>query len=101
MKYGLSEETIEKINAVFSKFSEVKKAKLYGSRTKGNFRNGSDIDLTLCGKGLNFTILHKIEDEIDDLLLPYKFDFSIFSQIENPELIDHIQRVGMIFYQKN
>ncbi|MBU1171821.1 MAG: hypothetical protein KKD44_19885 [Proteobacteria bacterium] len=38
--------------------------------------------------------------EIDDLLLPYSFDISIFADIDNPDLIDHIKRVGMIFYEK-
>ena len=54
-----------------SNFPEVDKAVLYGSRAKGNFKQGSDIDLTLYGNGLSLTILHKIENELDDLLMPY------------------------------
>jgi len=61
MKYGLSDKTIKQIEAVLSNFSEVEKAVLYGSRAKGNFKQGSDIDLTLYGKGLSLQILHKIE----------------------------------------
>ena len=44
--------------------------------------------------------LSKIENELDDLLLPYKIDLSIFHQIENQDLIDHINRVGIVFYEK-
>jgi len=40
------------------------------------------------------------EDEIDDLLLPYMIDLSVMKKIENPDLIEHIQRVGQVFYQK-
>ncbi|GIV26233.1 MAG: hypothetical protein KatS3mg027_0047 [Bacteroidia bacterium] len=100
MKYGLSDKTIDLINAVFSKHPEVETAILYGSRAKGNFHTGSDIDLTLTGTNLTLSILHKIEDEIDDLLLPYKVDLSILQDIENKELLDHIQRVGKVFYSK-
>ena len=48
---------------------------------------------------LNLKSLNRISNELDDLLLPYYFDLSIFSQIENEDLIDHIQRVGVIIYQ--
>lgn len=34
----------------------------------------------------------------NDLLLPYKFDISSFEQIDNPQLVDHIGRVGIEFY---
>lgn len=43
--YGLDTEDIEAINKVFSKYSEIENAILYGSRAKGNYRNDSDIDL--------------------------------------------------------
>ena len=100
MKYGLSDRTIGQIQAVLSSFPEVDKAKLYGSRAKGNFKQGSDIDLTLYGNGLSLKTLRKIESELDDLLLPYKLDLSIFEQIAYPDVIEHIQRVGVVFYEK-
>ena len=70
-----------------------------GSRAKGTYRPGSDIDLTLKGAGLNLKILNRISNELDELLLPYSFDVSIYSQIENRDLIDHIQRVGVVIYR--
>ncbi len=101
MKFGLKEETIFKITSVFEKFPQIEKVILYGSRAKGNFKRGSDIDLTLYGKNLNLTLINKIETEIDDLLLPYTFDISIFHQLDNSELINHINRVGKTFYLKS
>ena len=98
MKFGLKEKVIEQINSIFAKYSQVKKAILYGSRAKGNYKNGSDIDITLVGKELNLKLMHKIELGIDDLLLPYSFDISIFHQISNPDFIEHINQVGIIFY---
>lgn len=101
MKFGLKEETILKITSVFEKFPQIEKAVLYGSRAKGNFKKGSDIDLTLIGENLDLTLINKIENEIDELLLPYTFDISIYHQLDNSELINHIYRVGKTFYQKS
>lgn len=100
MQYGLSTETVNKINDVFSRFEEVEEAILYGSRAKGNFKPGSDVDLTLKGEKLKLKLLNKISLDLDDLLLPYTFDVSIFHQITNPDLIEHIKRVGVAFYKK-
>ncbi len=69
-----------------------------GNHPKGTFRNGSDIDLTLKGDALTHRELGKIDMELDDLLLPYKIDLSLFRQIDNPNLIDPIERVGLVFY---
>ncbi|MCF6156074.1 MAG: nucleotidyltransferase domain-containing protein [Candidatus Brocadia sp.] len=100
-RFGLEESDIQAICAIFAHYPQVEKAILYGSRAKGNFKNGSDIDLTLFGgEDLTLDILYSITDEIDDLLLPYTFDLSIFRQISDPDVIDHIQRVGVVFYQK-
>jgi hypothetical protein len=41
-----------------------------------------------------------IYQEIDDLLLPYMLDLSIFTQIGNPDWVDHINRVGKPLYRK-
>jgi predicted nucleotidyltransferase len=100
MMFGLKKETIEAIREVLAKYPEVEKAILYGSRAKGNYRPGSDIDLTLIGEKLNLTILQKIENELDDLLLPYKIDLSLHKQIQNKELLEHIERVGKVLFDR-
>jgi predicted nucleotidyltransferase len=100
MKYGLDSEDIEKIQGVFTNFPEVEKVVLYGSRAKGNYKPASDIDITLIGEQLNLTVVNSIETQIDDLLLPYMFDISILRQISNPDLVEHINRVGQVFYEK-
>ena len=98
-QYGLKEETINQIKQVFKKYEEVEEAILYGSRAKGNHKPGSDIDVTLEGKNLNLRLLNKISLELDDLPIPYTVELSIYSYIENPDLIAHIERVGRSFYK--
>ena len=100
MKFGLQEEVIQAINSIFANHPEVEKALLYGSRAKGNYRPASDIDLTLLGQSINLSIVNKISWELDDLLLPYTFDLSIYQHLNDPELLDHINRVGALFYSK-
>lgn len=100
MRFGLKEEMIEAIHQVLARHPEVGKAILYGSRAKGNYKPASDIDLTLVGENLDATLLHKISWELDDLLLPYTFDLSIFHQLNNIALLDHINRVGIVFFTK-
>ncbi len=99
MKYGLKQSTLAMINSVFANYPNVKMVILYGSRAKGNYRSGSDIDLTLVGENLNLSLLWKIENELDDLLQPYKIDLSIRDQIDNPNLLAHIERFGKVFYE--
>ena len=98
--YGLDAKTLECIKRAFSKILTIEKVILYGSRAKGNYRNGSDIDITLIGEGLTLSnSVYPLMDELDELYLPYSFDISIFSHIKNKNLIEHINRVGVNFYR--
>lgn len=100
MKFGLEEKIVSKINSIFLKYSEIDSVILYGSRAKGNYKNGSDIDLTIKGSKLTLRLLNKISMNLDDLFIPNTIDLSIHNQIENDSLIEHISRVGVIFYKK-
>lgn len=99
---GLPESAIQKICAVFVRYPQVEKVVLYGSRAKGTYKNGSDIDLTLCGGAdLTLNVLCKIANDLDDLYLPYMIDLSVFHDISDPDVIGHIQRVGMTVYERD
>lgn len=99
MSFGLKEEVIQKIRSVFASFPEIKEAILYGSRAKGNYKNGSDIDIVLKGRDLTLQKLLRINNQLDELSLPYTIDINSFDFISNKDLIDHIQRVGSVFYK--
>lgn len=99
-RFGLKESVIARIIGVFTQYPDVESAILYGSRAKGNYREGSDIDLTLTGAKLTYRTISQLENKIDDLLLPYLFDISILSHIENSNVVEQIQRFGIPFYEK-
>jgi predicted nucleotidyltransferase len=100
MNFGLSNKQYEQINSLLCANLEIESVVIYGSRAKGTHKPYSDVDLTIIGKNISLTILQKIELELDDLLLPFKFDLSVFSTIENTELLEHISRIGKVFYEK-
>jgi len=100
MRYGLNEEAVKAIQDVFRSHPAIQEVLLYGSRAKGNFKPGSDIDLTLVGDGIQTRELAKVEQELDDLLLPYTFGISLFRCLTHPGLVDHIRRVGVTFYRR-
>lgn len=101
MKFGLEEDTINKINGVFRQHENIEEVIIYGSRAKGNYKTGSDIDLTIKSKTVTLTELLQVENQMDDILLAYKIDLSLFHQISNNDLIDHISRIGSVFYKKD
>jgi len=100
MKYGLKDKTIVALQQILSTNKNIDEAVLFGSRAKGSFQAGSDVDITLKGKGLTLTDISDIKTQLDDLLLPVIFDISIYEHIDNLDLLDHIQRVGSCIYTK-
>ena len=98
--FGLYPNSYKQILSIFQKHENIEKVIIYGSRAKGNYREGSDIDLTLQGEHLTSDILSKITTALDDSYSPYLFDLSIYQQLSDPDFIDHINRVGQIFYQR-
>ena len=67
---------------------------------ENDYKNGSDIDLTLIGESLTYKIIGNIENDLDELYLPYTFYLSIYHLLENDKFIEHIGRVGKVFYEK-
>jgi type I restriction enzyme S subunit len=99
-KSGLNQNIINQINNIFAKYPQIKKVMLYGSRAKGNYKKGSDIDLSMFGEDLTYKIQLDVFDDLDELLLPYKIDLSVFDCLDNANLRDHIERVGVVFYER-
>lgn len=97
---GLTPSQNQQLIELFCNQSVIESVTLYGSRAKGNFKPGSDIDLSFKGEGLTMSWLLDLSLLVDDLLLPYEFDLTIFSHIENSDLREHIERVGKVIYEK-
>jgi len=100
IKYGLSVSDIDNIVSVLKSNERIVEVILFGSRAKGTFSAGSDIDIALLGDSLKLNDIIQASLEIDNLFLPYKIDLVIFDRIKEDELIEHIQRVGRTLYDR-
>jgi predicted nucleotidyltransferase len=99
MKYGLPDRTLDTLDAIFRKYPGIRQAILYGSRAKGNYREGSDIDLSLkTGNMFTRNDLLGIAGDFDDSDIPYLVDVSIYGKLSNPGLKAHIDRAGKVLY---
>lgn len=96
--FGLTKEEVKNIQGVFTKYQKVKTATIYGSRAKGTHKPVSDIDLSLKGEEIDLALQQNLEFDLDDLMLPYKFDITIYDKLTNPEFVNHIDRIGKEFY---
>ena len=85
--FGLSDEVIRDIRGVFERHGNIDEVILFGSRAKGNYSEGSDIDLAVKGNGLTFNQLMDINIQIEDLGLLYKVD-----------VVDYNKNIGTLLY---
>lgn len=93
--FGLEPDEFNKLMMVLSQNANIEEAIIYGSRAKGCHTRFSDIDLTLKGKNLKYSDLFDIEEKIDDLLLPYEMDLSLYSTLRSESLINEIDLTGV------
>ena len=100
MMFGLSDDVIEKIQNAFAENAKVDKAIVFGSRAKGNYKEGSDIDIAIKGQDLNFDDTLSLHQKFDELNIPYKIDLINYHTIKEPDLKDHIDRVGIELHSR-
>lgn len=93
----LSDHALALVRGVFQRHPEVQSATLFGSRAKGTHRENSDVDLVLTGD-VPSLMAESIAAELDELPLPYRFEVQPLADITHPELLEHIQRVGVTIY---
>lgn len=96
--FGLPPQVIDKLCTLFRNYNDIDQVFFYRSRAIGNYKLGSDIDLCIDAETMDVTDLFKIENQIDDLLLPWKIDLCLKGKIDNPNLLEHIMNVGVIVY---
>lgn len=98
--HGLEEKTVAQVVRVLANFPEIKKAMLFGSRAKGTYKRGSDIDLALTGETLDWRTIGRIDSALDDIPVPYRFSLVRLSEQTDPEVAAHIRRVGIPFFER-
>lgn len=98
LRFGLNSITLAAITNCMRLYPEIAWAKIYGSRAKGNYGRGSDIDIVFSSSIDYSANLHAA---LDDLPTPYIFDVTHYESLKHAELKSHIERVGQVFYKRN
>jgi predicted nucleotidyltransferase len=98
MSYGLDDDDIVQINAVFAAHPNVQEVIIFGSRAMGNYKPGSDIDLVVKGDQIKHADILDLCTELDDLGMLYTFDVQRYNAIKDRDVLDHIKRAGKQFY---
>lgn len=98
--YGLSDSVIADICRVFRKHTNIEKVLIFGSRAKGNYSEGSDIDLAVIGNDISFNQLMDINVQMEDLGMLYKVDVVDYNKNINTPIAEHIMRTGLTFYSR-
>jgi len=100
--FGLKETNLEKLIAVLHLQPKVEEAYIFGSRAKGNYKNGSDIYIALKGEKLNFESISHISYLLnEETNRSYKFDVLNYKTITSNDLVEHIDQLGINFYKQN
>lgn len=101
MNTGLKKSDLEYIVSKIKQLNEIKKAVIFGSRAKGNFKPGSDIDIAIYGDNITFDTVSKLHSILDEQgPLPYFIDIVDYTHSGYKELKNHIDRVGTVIYKK-
>lgn len=93
--FGLENRDLVEINLILSKYPEIENVLIYGSRAKGNYKIGSDVDIAIKGRQINNTVVNEIEMNLnEETFIPYFFDVVHYESLTNDELIKHIDKFG-------
>jgi len=99
--YGITEKSMELLLDTFSKYPQIEEVILFGSRAKGNYKKGSDIDIAIKGKQCSADLVLKLQSYInEELLIPYMVDIVDYQSLNHVELKNHIDRVGKSIYHR-
>lgn len=95
--FGLSPETLAAIDACLRRYPDLVWVKVYGSRAKGTYRRGSDIDLAF---GSPTDRSAELLAALDDLPTPYRFDVTHYESLRHTGMKEHIDRVGVVILNR-
>ena len=99
--FGLLDRDIKEITELFESFPDIEQALIFGSRAKGNYKRGSDVDIALKGSQLSLDTVITVQGILnEDTIMPYHFDVLHYPTLANADLVAHIDRVGVVFYEK-
>ncbi|MDI6603821.1 MAG: nucleotidyltransferase domain-containing protein [Thermoanaerobacteraceae bacterium] len=96
MKFGFSDKLIDSLKNIFEKYPEIKKAVIYGSRARGDFKSTSDIDIAIFNEK---DLSPELYLEVDEAVGIYKTDIVEVGRLHNEKLLENILKDGIEIYK--
>lgn len=101
MKYGLSEKQLQEIVSILSSYDAIEEAILFGSRAIDTYKEASDVDIAIKGKKANWQLATEIKNQLEEeTYLPFLFDVVAYNNINNEQLLAHIDQKGKRIFSK-
>jgi predicted nucleotidyltransferase len=101
MRFGLTQEDTDYIIQSIKEKNEIDRAVIFGSRAKGTNKPSSDVDIAIYGDSITFDTISSLHSSLEEQgPLPYFFDIINYSSINNKELKNHIDRVGIVIFSR-
>ena len=98
---GLSDSDLKIIQDTVASIAEIDQVILFGSRAKATYKLGSDVDLVIKSKDMNDHSANLVAELLNEQSpLPYFFDVLTYSCIHEPKLLEHIDRVGILLFDR-
>jgi len=94
-KIGLNSSIITAIAELGKKY-DIKQIKLFGSRARGDYSERSDIDLAVWGGNIT-GFISEVDEKVYTLL---KFDVVNMDKPVQEELVNSIEKEGIVIYEK-
>jgi predicted nucleotidyltransferase len=92
--FGLSNRDRQTIIRLLNKYSLLNNTVVFGSRARGDYHSGSDIDLAIIGGSMDIRRLRALKEDFAESSLPYNVDVVDVSHLSNESLKEQIFTFG-------
>ena len=89
---GVSDTIIQSIITTCLNFPTVHRVLLYGSRARGDYQQGSDIDIAIDAPSMDSNEFSRLWNALDDLPIIYSMDIVHLQSLKNQPLLNAIRR---------
>lgn len=97
--FGLSDGSVKIIQEILQSYKDIEEVVVFGSRAKGNYKQGSDIDLAIMNHGFDSKSIPEIKGRFEESDIPNFVDILSYHDSEK-NIQEHINRVGKVIFSR-
>lgn len=97
LRHGVRRALID----ILSASPHVERVVLFGSRARGDYRPGSDIDIAVSGGALTLSELLRLKEQIDETTIPQFVDLVWLEGVDDRRLRRNIEAEGVEWWSRS